>query len=182
MKDKDLFIRTQYLAMYIRVFPFSLILAILGGLVYGWCVSILIMIGGLLFPLPAMYATGRIADFFLFLYSGGTVLSTLRDQFAGDVERIRILKRESRFTEALELAEMVLTRDPEHPEALLLKAQILYEGLSKYSAANACLSKILAMDPAPDEKLRNWAISLRKEVLKRIRERQEPDRELRRKA
>lgn len=138
MKDKDIFIRTQYLAMYIKVFPVSLILAIFGGLVYGWCIFILIMIGGLLFPLPAMYATGRIADFFLFLYNGGSRLSTLRDQFAGDVERIRILKRESRFTEALELAEVVLTRDPEHPEALLLKARILYEGFTRYSAANAC--------------------------------------------
>ena len=100
-------------------------------------------------------------------------MSTLRDQFAGDVERIRILKRESRFTEALELAEVILTRDPDHPEALLLKAQILYEGFSKYSAANVCLSRILAMNPAPEDKLLHWAASLQEEILVRIRERAE---------
>ena len=173
MKDKDLFVRTQYLAMYIRVFPFSLILAILTGLMYGWCAFFLVMIGGLFFPFPAMYTTGRIADMFLFLYSGGSGLNTLRDRLAGDVEKIRILKRESRFTEALELAEAVLSRDPDHPEALLFKAQILYEGFSRYSAANACLSRILAMNPAPDDKLLYWAASLQEKIRERIRERAE---------
>ena len=173
MKDKDLFIRTQYLGMYIKVFPFSLILAIIGGFAYGWWFFILIMIGGLLFPLPAMYATGRIADFFVFFYNGGSGISTLRDRLAGDVEKIRILKRESRFPEALELAEAVISRDPEHPEALFLNAQILYEGFSRYSDANACLSKILAMNPAPEDKLLHWATSLQEEILERIRERAE---------
>ncbi|MCI5123167.1 MAG: hypothetical protein D3925_01495 [Candidatus Electrothrix sp. AR5] len=110
--------------MYIRVFPASLILGIIALFAYGWLVFILIMLIGLLFPFPAMYATGRIADFFVFIYSGSGT-NTLQDQLAGEVEKIRALKREHKLTEALEQAEVVLVRDPEHPEALFLKAQIL---------------------------------------------------------
>ncbi|WLE95784.1 MAG: hypothetical protein QTN59_13990 [Candidatus Electrothrix communis] len=173
MKDQDSFARTQYVGMYFKVLPVSLFFGIMALFAYGWLAFILIMLGGLLLPFPAMYATGRIADFFVFIYSGGSGRNTLQDQLAGEVEKIRILKREHKFREALEQAEVVLARDPEHPEALLLKAQILFEGFAQYSAANACLSKIIDRDPAPDDKFLLWASALREEILERIRERAE---------
>ncbi|WP_446009101.1 tetratricopeptide repeat protein [Candidatus Electrothrix sp.] len=118
----------------------------------------------------------------MYFYNGSPGTFSLNEQLAAEVEKIRILQSKQKFAKALKTANAVLARNPEHPEALYLKAQIL-SGFGKYSAAHACLNKLIAIkDPAPDEKLRNWAISLRKEVLKRIRERQEPDRELRRKA
>ena len=73
----------------------------------------------------------------------------------------------------LELNSPVLVRAPEHPEALFLKAQILSQKFEKYGAANACLNKIIAMDPAPDDKLLQWAETLREENLERLRERAE---------
>ncbi len=170
MKDKDLFARTQYLSMYTRVLPVALIIGIISGIVYGWCVFFLVMLASLLVPFPAMYATGKIADAFVFLYSGGKGTNTLQDQLAGEVEKIKLLKRERHFEEALEQAEVVLNREPNHPDALFLKAQILY-GFSQYSTANACLNKILALDPPPDEKLVQWVNNLREEALKGIQER-----------
>lgn len=50
---------------------------------------------------------------------------------------------------------------------------MLYEGFTRYSAANACLSRILAMNPAPDDKLLHWTTSLQEEIPERIRERAE---------
>ncbi|XCN74923.1 MAG: hypothetical protein Q3M24_09340 [Candidatus Electrothrix aestuarii] len=171
MKDKDLFVRTQYLSMYVRVLPVSLFFGIIAWVVYGWWAFCLAMIVGLLFPLPAMYATGRIADLFLFCYSGGSGQSTLKDELAGDVEKIRILRRERHFEEAFELAEVLLTKDPKHAEVLFLKAQLLYEPFAQYSSASACLNKILAMDPPPRDELVQWATTLREEIQERIRER-----------
>ncbi len=173
MKDQDSFARTQYVGMYFKVLPASLILGIIALFASGWLAFILIMLGGLLLPFPAMYATGRIADFFVFIYNGGSGRNTLQDQLAGEVDKIRILKREDKFKEALEQAEAVLVRDPEHPEALFFKAQILSQEFEKYGAANACLSKIINRDPAPDDKLLQWAETLREEILERIKERAE---------
>ena len=159
--------------MYGRVLPVSLIFGIIAGLAYGWCAFFLVMLLGLVLPFPAMYATGKIADTFVFLYSGGSRENTLKDQIAGDLDKIKILKREKDFTAALETAEAVLVRDPEHPEALFLKAQILSQEFEKYGAANVCLSKIIAMDPAPEDKLLEWAETLREEILERLHARAE---------
>ncbi len=170
MKDKDLFARTQYISMYIRVLPVALIIGIISGLAYGWWTFFLIMLFSLLLPFPAMYATGKIADAFVFLYSGGKGVNSLQDQLAGEVEKIKLLKRERHFEEALEQAELVLNRDPNHPEGLFFKAEILY-GFEQYSTANACLNKILAMDPPPEKQLVQWATNLREEALEGIRKR-----------
>ena len=161
--------------MYSKVLGPALVIGIIVGLVYGCFAFILVMLLSLLVPLPAMYVTGRVADFVLMLYSGGSTRITLQDQLAGEVEKIKFLRRENKLTEALEQAEVVLTQDPEHPEALLLKAQILFEGFAEYSAANTCLRQIIAMEPPPDEKLLNWAKSLREDILLRIRERAEQE-------
>ena len=115
MKDKNSFAQTQYVGMYGRVLPVSLIFGIIAGLAYGWCAFFLVMLLGLVLPFPAMYATGKIADTFVFLYSGGSRENTLKDQIAGDLDKIKILKREKDFTAALETAEAVLVRAPEHP-------------------------------------------------------------------
>ncbi|MCI5223258.1 MAG: hypothetical protein D3924_11435 [Candidatus Electrothrix sp. AR4] len=173
MKDKDSFAQTQYISMYVRGVLASLFIGVILFFKYGWIGLIIALLLSFLLPFPAMYATGRIADFFVFLYNGGSRPSTLKERLAGDVDKIRILKREEHFREALAQADLVLARDPEHSEALLLKAEILFQGFEQYSAANACLNKIIAMEPIPDEKLLQWAISLREEILKKIRKRAE---------
>jgi tetratricopeptide (TPR) repeat protein len=170
MKDKDLFVRTQYLSMYLKVLPVALIFGIISGFIYGWYVFFLVMLASLLVPFPAMYATGKIADAFVFLYSGGKGTNTLQDQLAGEVEKIKLLKRERHFEEALDQAEVVLNRDPNHPEALFLKAQILYD-FAQYSTVNACLNKILTLNPPPDPDLVQWTNNLREKALKGIQER-----------
>ncbi|MCI5225357.1 MAG: hypothetical protein D3918_01565 [Candidatus Electrothrix sp. AX2] len=171
MKDQDSLVRTQYLAMYSWVFPVTLILGILLGLLYGWYVFFVIMLLGLILPFPAMYATGRVADAFVFLYSGGSRTHTLQEQLVGEVEKIRELKRKNKLEKALEQADFVLIRDPEHPEALFLKAQILFELDVQYGAANACLNTLLTMDPPPDDKILHWAIALRKKIMVKVQER-----------
>lgn len=171
MKDQDLFARTQYLTIYVRMLPVFLLIGIIIIFAYGWWASLIVMLASLLVPFPAMYATGRVADVFVFLYSGGSRTHTLQEQLVGEVEKIRELKRKNKLEKALEQADFVLIRDPEHPEALFLKAQILFELDVQYGAANACLNTLLTMDPPPDDKILHWAIALRKKIMVKVQER-----------
>jgi hypothetical protein len=171
LKDKDSFASTQYVNIYIRFLPICLIIALMSFFRYGWIAFFIAVLVSFILPLPAMYATGRIADAFVFLYNGGYKPITLNEQLAGDLDRIRHLKQEKKFQEALDVADAVLTRSLEHPEALFLKAQILFEGFTQYSAANACLKKIIAMETLPDESIRQWATTLREEILQHIQKR-----------
>jgi tetratricopeptide (TPR) repeat protein len=46
--------------------------------------------------------------------------------------KARYSKRQGRFKEALSIIESALDRDPEFPDALYLKARILWEGFNNH--------------------------------------------------
>jgi tetratricopeptide (TPR) repeat protein len=87
-----------------------------------------------------------------------------RDQFAADMEKIRECKRTSHFPEALRLANNILRQDPEFPDALYLKATILWEGFGNAEGAKGCLKKIKEKVPN-NETLCRWASSYYDEVM-----------------
>jgi tetratricopeptide (TPR) repeat protein len=104
-------------------------------------------------------------------FLGGSVLSGWtpglqdpRDQFAADMEKIRECKRTSHFPEALRLANNILRQDPEFPDALYLKATILWEGFGNAEGAKGCLKKIKEKVPN-NETLCGWASSYYDEVM-----------------
>lgn len=104
-------------------------------------------------------------------FFGGSVLSGWtpgrqdpRDQFAADLEKIRECKRTSHFTEALRLANHILRQDPEFPDALYLKATILWEGFGNMEGAKGCLKKIKEKVPK-NETLYRWASSYYDEIM-----------------
>ena len=72
---------------------------------------------------------------------------SLRRQLASDLNVVRYHKLCHRFDDALIKIEEVLAKDPDFVEALLLKAQILWEGFEDCKAARKCLQKILAAEP-----------------------------------
>ena len=56
---------------------------------------------------------------------------------------------------------------PKYPEALFLKAQILWEGYADYSGAKACLQQVLQLKNAGNEKdetIRRWSENMLKEM------------------
>ena len=69
-----------------------------------------------------------------------------------------------RFDDALLTIEEVLARDPDFVEALLLKAQILWEGFEDAKAARRCLFKILVVEPDETAVFHRWALNLYKEL------------------
>ena len=80
---------------------------------------------------------------------------SLREQLAGDLERIKYMKRCGDFKDALKLADEVLEKDPEFPEALYLKSQVLWEGFEDRSGAAPILRRLIKSLPR-EEPLRRW--------------------------
>lgn len=88
----------------------------------------------------------------------------MRKKLASELNAVRYHKLCHRFDDALLKIEEVLAKDPDFVEALLLKAQILWEGFENSKAASGCLIKILAV--APDEKdvFHRWALNMYREL------------------
>jgi hypothetical protein len=85
-----------------------------------------------------------------------------RKPLASDLNVVRYHKLCRRFDEALLTIEEVLAKDPDFVEALLLKAQILWEGFEDAEAARDCLLKILAVEPDEKAVFHRWALTMYK--------------------
>ena len=92
-----------------------------------------------------------------------------RERFSGELIKARCMKAERNYTDALAGVNFVLSKMPDHPDALFLKAQILCEGFERYVDAKRCLEQVAAVDnPPPDETTSNWAAHLLEEVTRKI--------------
>jgi tetratricopeptide (TPR) repeat protein len=91
-------------------------------------------------------------------YGGRKAAWSVKEQLAGNLEKIRYSKRQGRFNEALALANDFLKHLPNDPGALFLKAQILHEGFGYGQSAKKCLEIIIKEVPA-SETLHRWASS-----------------------
>ncbi len=94
-----------------------------------------------------MLLTDRLAGWFTTLCNGGSGGPVrLREQMAGEMNRARYLKTQGHFAEALATADFILAQMPDHADALLLKAQILFEQFSDIPAAKDCLRQIRQLE------------------------------------
>ena len=88
----------------------------------------------------------------------------VRKQPASELNAVRYHKLCHQFDDALLKIEEVLAKDPDFVEALLLKAQILWEGFEDRDAASKCLLKILAAEPDEKAVFHRWALNMRREL------------------
>jgi tetratricopeptide (TPR) repeat protein len=102
-------------------------------------------------------------------YGLGRKTIGLREQLAGDLNVARHHKLFNRFDEALIIIENVLAKDFDFPEALFLKAQILWEGFEDGKAAKECLLKIIKLEPDKDSVYHRWALNFYRELSKKAK-------------
>jgi tetratricopeptide (TPR) repeat protein len=130
---------------------------------------------GLVAAVAVSAAIGSATTVFTGMLGGGAVNSLygigrrtidFREQLAGDLNVVRHHKLFNRFDEALLKIEDVLAKDPDFPEALFLKARILWEGFEDREAAKACLLKIIKVEPDKDEVFHRWALNFYRELIK----------------
>jgi hypothetical protein len=81
---------------------------------------------------------------------------SLREQLSGDLEKARYSKRNNRFDEALNIINGVLERDEDFPDALFLKAQILWEGFEKPVESKNLFRRVMLLVPV-GEHLYRWS-------------------------
>jgi hypothetical protein len=87
-----------------------------------------------------------------------------RETLSADLEKAKSSKRSGRFKEAIGIIDHVLEKDPDFPDALYLKAQILCQGFEKRQGASGCLLGVMRLVPQEDTTHR-WASSLLKEII-----------------
>ena len=127
------------------------------GAVVGLVVAFLVSaaIGSASFAVTGRIGKGGVNT----LYGLGRTTIGVRERMAGDLNVVRYHKLCKRFDEALLKIEEVLAKDPDFPEALFLKAQILREGFEDRQAAKECLLKIIKAEPDKKAVFRRWALS-----------------------
>jgi tetratricopeptide (TPR) repeat protein len=117
-------------------------------------------------PLCVLYAytVERLSSGLGVIFSGWSSRKVSpRDALSADLERARFSKRKGRFEEALSIINEVIDKDPKYPDALFLKARILWDGFGKRGEAVVCLKKVMELVQS-HETLHRWASSLYDEV------------------
>lgn len=98
------------------------------------------------------------------LYGLGRETFQPHERLAGELDKIRYSKREGEFDRALNLVNQLLNKAPDLPEALFLKAQILWEGFGYREAAEGYLKKVLGLVRV-DEPLHRWALGYHEQII-----------------
>ena len=162
MKDVDTVRNAHILKYFMWVFPF---LAILGLVLKGGL--------GILIAIPVSAAVSMVSVMISGLIGGGSVNLLygtgrrnidVRDQLSGTMSQARCHKMSQDYDRALTFVGEVLDKDPDYPEALFLKAQILWEGFKDSNGAKECLSQVINIVPNKDEPLHRWASQLLLEI------------------
>ena len=173
VKDTDSVAKVQFLYIFIRVYGFLQVGAIASFAVW-------VTVGG-----GASVGVGAATLYFFLTILGALVVSFLlslliarvlsgasvgmanvllgirswrgvREQLAGDLERVRHLNRQGRYAEAMDIVEEILERDPDFPEALALKARIFWDGFGNAADAWKVLRRLMQVVPKDDPQYR-WA-------------------------
>lgn len=169
LRDEDTADKLIFLKYYAVVFLGIYI--VLGQFVIGQTVFGL-RIGQLLFFVLDLAVSAVVTGLAFYLsgkVSGGAVnrLFGLKrndikpeEQYGGNLDQARHLKHKEEYDRALEIVNETLRYAPDFPEALYLKAQILYEGYGNVMGAKAYLERVIELIPDPEKHLHRWAATL----------------------
>jgi hypothetical protein len=81
---------------------------------------------------------------------------SLRDQFSADLEKAREHKRESHPEEALDIINELLNKEEDFPDALFLKAQILWEKFGRSVESKQLFRRVMQLATKEDP-LHRWS-------------------------
>lgn len=89
---------------------------------------------------------------------------TIREQLQGDMDQALHCKRRKEYPKALNIVNKIIHLDPNFPDALFLKAQIVWEGFRNHKAAKSNIKTIMNLVKDEKETIYQWALSLSKEI------------------
>jgi len=151
-KDRDLAGLTHFIRASVWALPFLAILGVVLGYVHRG-------VSGAVLGVLAALAISLVSGIVIVLLTnaiGGTASGmlfgkrravwTTREKIQGVFNQARFSRENSDYKQALEYINTVLSRDPDYPEALLLKAEILWDGFQELEGAKRFLEKVLILD------------------------------------
>jgi len=181
LKDIDSVARTLFLKGLSWALPFLFIIGLIyGSLLDGLRGAIIGISLGIILSIAAslitMLISHKFGEFAGFLYKGPKANWSIKEQFEGTLNQVRYHKMNKRFDQALLKVDEVLTKAPDFPDALLLKASILREGFDNLIEAKRCLETIIKTTPNTDNYYL-WASTMYADIVteekKRLDEKQE---------
>jgi tetratricopeptide (TPR) repeat protein len=174
LKDVDSAASALTLRNAVWAFPYLAVMGLIWGYLAGGSSG---AAAGLVVAFLVSVAIGSATSIFTGVLGGGVVnvfyglgrrTIGIRERMAGDLNVVRYHKLCNRFDDALLKIEEVLAKDPDFPEALFLKAQILWEGFEDPQAAKACLLEIIKMEPDKEAVFHRWALNFYRELSDRV--------------
>ena len=85
------------------------------------------------------------------LYGGRKANWSIREQLSANLSQAKHLKGKNDFNKAIITINQALKQDPNWPEALFIKAQIVWEGFENAHAAKKYLKKVIKSTTEEDE-------------------------------
>ena len=159
--DSSLAVSTVRNALW--VFPYLAVM----GLIWGYLAKTSSgAVAGLVISAVASVLIGRASAYFSETPDGCNVTppgirrrksAVLREHVAADLNVVRYHRLCHRFDFALIKIEAVLAKDPDFAEALLLRAQIMWEGFGDAHAARESLLKIIDVESDEKAVFHRWA-------------------------
>ena len=183
-KEKDYVARSRFIWILAWFLAIPLIVIMMVSMISGdlrvirWLAQggIIIMVAAVvLLAVIFVFIVGRISNSSLNLFMpGGRTIRSRREQMAADFAVIKEDKRQGRFEEALQKMDAYLVKDPNYPEALFLKAQILTQGFGNNAEARRYLARVQKAVPE-NEPLHRWAVNLLAEMKREEDRKQDED-------
>lgn len=163
-KDIDSAARSRFLMIASWTIPPIGILGIMVGTFIYESFRLGLIIGGIAGLLASIIV------YFIVEYLGSSTVNLLYgrrrpvwsdfEKYEGQLNQARRHKSQKEYPKALVLVNEILKKAPELPEALYLKAQILWEGYNKAADAKNALERILVVLPDKTETYHVWAQTL----------------------
>ncbi|MDA8137955.1 MAG: tetratricopeptide repeat protein [Desulfobacteraceae bacterium] len=173
LKDIDSAERTFFLRILLVFLRWGLLGLPLFIYWWGWLGALFWLLCCLTLAIIVEFSTDRLGHFAGIIYRGSNHTWTLREQFQGTLDIVRVLKRNRQFDAAMVKLEEILAKDPCFAEALFLKAQILVEGYGDTIQARRHLKLVLDATK-DDDAVHRWALTLQEQLARGARP---PDRE-----
>jgi hypothetical protein len=167
MKDVDSALRSRFLKIASWVFPSTGFLTFFVGYVkIGFAAGILIgIISGLLSSVIALVIVEHLGSSSVdLLYGRRKPRYSDYEKFEGALHQARNQKMKKEYHRALVLVNDILKNAPDLPEALYLKAQILWEGYQKAKDSTVILEQVLEILPDQEDTYHRWARTLMDDI------------------
>jgi tetratricopeptide (TPR) repeat protein len=117
------------------------------------------MLASLLIPFGVCLITSRSTDEAASCLCGwGREGTSQQDWLAGEMNKIRLLKRQRNFNKAFALVNDLLDKVPNLPEALYLKGHLLWEGFKNPWAAESYFRRVIELTE-DNQPVHRWASS-----------------------